>query len=349
MARSSCRWFDRRVSGDLNASTVVASAVPSRFRPGCAGDSARHTNTLYSPHLSFLVADCERTTILWSERKVSATRAFRESCRMQRPDSNFPPTKNLLKWLAGACGVAYTILFSALWDIWNWADWITFSIGVAAVLWLFVAARSAFRSKALVSSDTPTARKYPPSMTTTFFISGLWLFSFVSCVARPTPTTVLAPLPLTLVFLVICVQDFGRVFIQWKPYRYRALIPFTTCILVGVLGWEVKGPLNRALFWHWRLPGYEATIQKIESRTIPVSGEERRLLPNEYDGRLALNAWAERDDKGSLIVTFLYGNTGAVGLKDAFVYCGSGQLSTNDDKIWRWKTRLNDKWFRVEL
>ena len=86
----------------------------------------------------------------------------------------------------------------------------------------------------------------------------------------------------------------------------------------------------------------------MESGTIPVSGESRRLLPNEYDGRVALNAWAERDDKGSLIVTFLYGSTGAVGLHDAFVYCESGKLSAKDESVWRWKKRLNDKWFQVE-
>ena len=176
----------------------------------------------------------------------------------------------------------------------------------------------------------------------------MWLFSFVSSTVRPTSGTVLAPVPLTLVFLVICIRDFGRIFTQWKLYRYRTLIPFVTCIVVGVLGWEVKGPLDGALFWHWRLPGYEATIQKMESGTIPVSVEGKQLSSGEYDSRLALNVWAERDDKGSLIVTFLYGDTGAVGLHDAFVYCESGQLSAKNERIWRWKSRLSGKWFRVE-
>ena len=149
-------------------------------------------------------------------------------------------------------------------------------------------------------------------------------------------------------FLAVCILNFGRIFTQWKLYRYRTLIPFTTCIAVGVLGWEVRGPLDKALFWHWRLPGYEATIQKMESGTIPVSAEERRLSSSEYDGRLALTVWAERDNKGSLIVTFLYGDTGAVGLHDAFVYSASGELSVKDESSWRWKRRLSGNWFQVE-
>jgi hypothetical protein len=197
-------------------------------------------------------------------------------------------------------------------------------------------------------SDTPITQKYPQGMTTTFFVCGLYLFSGVSSTVRPTPTSVGAIIPLALVLLAVCIKDFVRIFTQWKLYRYRTLIPFVTCIIVVVLGREVTGPLDEALFWHWRLPGYEATIHKIESRAIPVSGEARQLSPNEYDSRLALNAWAERGDNGSLIVTFLYGDTSAVGLHDAFVYCESGQLSAKVDKVWRWKTRLNDKWFQVE-
>jgi len=252
------------------------------------------------------------------------------------------------KWLAGVCGVAYVIWFSALWDVWNWADWIGFFAGVAVVLGVLVAACMAFRSRVPVLSNAPITRKYPQGTTTTFFICGLWLFSSVSSTVRPTAGSVGATFPLILVILVIWIRGFVRIFTQWKLYRYRTLIPFATCIIVGVLGFEATAPLNEALFWHWRLPGYEATIQKIESGRIPVSGEGRPLSPNEYDNRLALNAWAERDDKGSLIVTFLYGDTSAVGLHDAFVYCESGQLSANDEKIWRWKMRLNDKWFQVE-
>jgi hypothetical protein len=86
----------------------------------------------------------------------------------------------------------------------------------------------------------------------------------------------------------------------------------------------------------------------MESGAIPVSAAERRLSSNEYDGRLALVVWAERNDKGSLIATFLYGDTGAVGLHDAFVYCESGKLSVKDESGWRWKRRLSGKWFQVE-
>jgi hypothetical protein len=258
------------------------------------------------------------------------------------------PISRNLKWLAGVGAVAYVILFSALWDVWNWADWIGFFAAVAAVVGLLVAARSAFRSNAPVLSEAPITPKWPRGTTSTFFICGLWLFSFVSPTVRPTSGTVGATFPLDLVFLFVCIRDFGRIFTQWKLYRYRTLIPFATCIVVGVLEWEVKPPLDDALFWHWRLPGYEATIQRIESGAITVSGEGKQLSPNEYDSRLALNAWAERDDKGSLIVTFLYGDTGAVGLHDAFVYRESGQLSANVERRWRWKIRLNDKWFQVE-
>lgn len=258
------------------------------------------------------------------------------------------PITQGLKWFASAFAVAYVILFSALWEVWNWLEWTGFFAGIAVVLGLLVAIRRTLRSKASGSSDASIAPDDPLGMTTTLFICGLWLFSFVSSTVRPTAGTVGATFPLALALLIICVQDFGRIFIQWKQYRYRTLIPFTTCIIAGVLGCEVTAPLDEALFWHWRLPGYEATIQKIESGSIPVSGEERRLSPNEYDTRLALNAWAERNDKGSLIVTFLYLDTSAVGLHGAFVYCESGQLSAEDEKIWRWKTRLNDKWFQVE-
>jgi hypothetical protein len=271
-----------------------------------------------------------------------------EQSSFMRKDACIPSAARNWKWLAGVCGVTYVVLSSALWEVWNWADWVMFTTGLAVVLGSLFAARSTFRSKASALSDAPLARRYPEGMTTTFFICGLWLFSFVSSTVRPTSDTVLAPLPLTLVFLGICIRDFRRIFTQWKLYRYRTLIPFVTCIVVGVLGWEVRGPLDDALFWHWRLPGYEAAIQKMESGSIPASGTVRQLAANEYDSRLALNAWAERDDKGSLVVTFLYGDTGAVGLHDAFVYCESGQLPAKDDKRWRWKMRLNDKWFQVE-
>jgi hypothetical protein len=267
--------------------------------------------------------------------------------RLRRKVSCIPLTRSL-KWLAGVCAVAYAILSSALWEVWSWVDWIGFSAGIALVLGLSVAARSVFRSKTLVLSGAPITRKYPQGMTTAFFVCGLWLFSFVSPTVRPTSGTILAPLPLTLVFLAICILNFGRIFTQWKLYRYRTLIPFTTCIVVGVLGWEVRGPVDNALFWHWRLPGYEATIQKMESGTISVSALERQLSSAEYDNRLALNAWAVRDENGSLIVTFLYGDTGAVGLHDAFVYCESGKLSVKDESSWRWKRRLSGKWFQVE-
>jgi hypothetical protein len=259
---------------------------------------------------------------------------------------SIPSATRNWRWLGGICGVAYVILFSGLRDVWNWVDWIMFFLGVAVLIGSLFAARAAFRSKAPTTSDTSVAQKYPQEMTTTFFNCGLYLFSGLSSTVRPTAGSVGAIFPLALVLFAICIRDLVRVFTQWKLYRYRTLIPFVTCIIVVVLGREV--PLDETLFWHWRLPGYETTIHKIESGIITVPGEGRELSPNEYDSRLALNAWAERDDKGSLIVTFLYGDTGAVGLHDAFVYCESGQLSTNDDRLWRWKTRLNDKWFQVE-
>jgi hypothetical protein len=259
-----------------------------------------------------------------------------------------PSASRNWKWLAGFGAVGYVIVFSALWEVWGWLDWIGFFAGVAVVLGVVFAAKRAFGSKTPVVSDASITRKCPPGMTTTFFICGLYLFSGVSSTVRPTTDSVGAIFPLAFVLLAICIKDFVRIFTQWKQYRYRTLIPFAACIVVVVLGREVSGRLDKALFWHWRLPGYEATILKIESGSIAVSGEGRELSPNEYDRRLALNVWAERDDKGSLIVTFLYGDTGAVGLHDAFVYCESGEVSAHVDRRWRWKSRLNDKWFQVE-
>ena len=134
----------------------------------------------------------------------------------------------------------------------------------------------------------------------------LELFAFG---VRPSNTNGLLLLPFGFLFFCICIWSLITVFTKWKTAHLWAAAPLIACLLMLPIE-RIAGGFVRNELFKWRLPRYEALVQKIESGAIPISMEGRMISATNYDSSLAYVVWARRETNGVLIVEFDYGHAG---------------------------------------
>lgn len=179
----------------------------------------------------------------------------------------------------------------------------------------------------------------------TIFVAGLWFAVFIAFAARPSPVTQLLSMLLDLGLLVFGFISFIRLFTHWRRERWRVVIPFATCVLAVALAPEVGATIRRVAFQH-SLPHYESIIRQMESGTIPVTQELRRI--EQAEGGSAYSVLAQRSTNGVLTVEFLTG--GGFPVKHSgYLYCSSGFIEPGSaaDSRWRKKREVRPLWYRI--
>lgn len=196
-----------------------------------------------------------------------------------------------------------------------------------------------------IATVAPLPRNMPRSAKITVVIAGLWFLVFTAFVARPSPSTQLLSMLLTLGLFVFGFISFVRVFTHWHRERWRALVPLSVCVLVVVLAPEL-GAAIRQLIFQRSLPRYESIIRQIESGAIPVSSELRHI--SQAEGAWAYAVLARRGTNGVLTVEFLTG--GGFPVKHSgYLYCSSGVIESGSlaDSRWPKKQEVKPSWFRI--
>lgn len=179
----------------------------------------------------------------------------------------------------------------------------------------------------------------------TLLIAGLWFLATTAFAAYPSGITQPLSIVLTLGLLVFGFISFIRVFTHWRRQRWQSVIPVGACILVVVLAPEV-GVVIRQATYQRSLPGYEAIIHQIESGSIPVSAELRRI--SQAEGSLGYRVFAQRSTNGVLTVEFLTG--GGFPVKHSgYLYCSSGVIEKGSlaDSRWPKRQAVRPLWFRI--
>jgi hypothetical protein len=153
----------------------------------------------------------------------------------------------------------------------------------------------------------------------TLVTAGLWFLVFTAFVARPHPLSQLFSMLVTVGLLLSGGISLVLVFTRWRQERWRSIIPIGACALAVVLAPEVGGLIQQFLFIR-SLPHYESTVRQMESGSIPVSAELRRVP--QAEGASAYAVLAQRTN-GVLCVEFLTG--GGFPVKHSgYLYCSTG-------------------------
>lgn len=177
-----------------------------------------------------------------------------------------------------------------------------------------------------------------------------WFLCQVAFIVQPTNIGGLALLPFSISFLVVLIISFVSIFRQWKAHGLFAIVPFLICVFVLLVSKPVGVAVGDTLFWRWRLPQYEAVIQKMETGIIPVSTKPNMMMPPEVgiSPVLAYRVFALKDTNGLLNVAFAYG--GAFPLyHTAYLYCSSGVIERGSffDNKFPYRRQISDRWFKV--
>ncbi len=179
----------------------------------------------------------------------------------------------------------------------------------------------------------------------TIIVAGLWFVVFIAFAARPSPVTQLLSMLLTLGLLIFGFVSFIRLFTHWRRERWRVVTPFAACVLVVVLAPEVGASIRHVTFQR-SLPSYESIIRQMESGTMPVTSELRRI--SQAEGGSAYAVLAQRSTNGVLTVEFLTG--GGFPVKHSgYLYCSSGSIEPGSvaDRRWPRRREVRPLWFRI--
>jgi len=178
----------------------------------------------------------------------------------------------------------------------------------------------------------------------TVLIACLWFLVFLASAAQPSGLTQLFSILLTLALLVFGFISFVFVFLLWRQERWRSLIPVGACALVVLLAPEVGGLIRQFMFDR-SLPRYESIIRQMESGSLPVSAELRRVP--QVESSLAYAVLAQRTN-GVLSVEFLTGSGFPV-KHSGYLYCSSGLIERGSQMDSRWPMRreVRPLWFRI--
>lgn len=178
-------------------------------------------------------------------------------------------------------------------------------------------------------------------------VAGIWCVGSIVFFSHRTNLSQLLTLPLFPCFFVAFVISFVSVFSDWRQRRWRALVPFATCILSVIICGLVVPPIRRAVFVR-SLPSYEEVVRQMESGRIPVFTNLTLIPQAQAQARLAYAVLAQRDTNGVLTVEFL--TEGGFPVKHSgYLYCSSGNIKAGSLADSRWPIRHQEqpKWFYI--
>ena len=178
----------------------------------------------------------------------------------------------------------------------------------------------------------------------TVLIGCLWFLAFTASAAQPSGLTQLFSMLLTLAFLLFGLMSLVFVFVHWRQERWRSLIPVGASALVVLLEPEVCNLIRQFMFDR-SLPRYESIIRQMESGSLPVSDQLRRVP--QAEGALAYAVLAQRTN-GVLSVEFLTGS-GFPLKHSGYLYSSSGLIEKGSliDSRWPKRREVKPLWFRI--
>ncbi len=157
----------------------------------------------------------------------------------------------------------------------------------------------------------------------------------------------LLTMPVTAAYFGSWIASIVCIFVCWRRWHVRALIPLAICIATAAVTRMVSPRLEDAGFVRV-MPRYAALVQQMEAGQIVVSNTPTRVALSAKDADLAYAVWADKTTNGILTVTFFVG--GSFPVKHwGYLYCSSGEDPSPEWWIkneWMGR-RLNDKWFYI--
>jgi hypothetical protein len=153
-------------------------------------------------------------------------------------------------------------------------------------------------------------------------------------------------LPEFVAYLGSWIASIVCIFVCWRRWHVRALIPLAVCIATAGIIRTVSPRLEQAGFERVK-PRYAALVQQMEASQIVVSNTPTRVDLSAKDADLAYGVWAEKTTNGVLTVTFFVG--GILDYHWGYLYCSSGEAPPREWWIkndWSGR-RLTDKWFYI--
>jgi len=149
---------------------------------------------------------------------------------------------------------------------------------------------------------------------------------------------------LTLALLLFGFVSTALVPARWRKERWLSIVPTTSCALAVLLAPEVRVPLENLMFTR-SFPHYESIIRQMESGSIAVSADLRRIPQAE---RFPTYRVLAQQTNGVLSVEFLTGSGFPV-KHSGYLYCSSGTIERGSLMDSRWPKRVEVKpfWFRV--
>ena len=178
----------------------------------------------------------------------------------------------------------------------------------------------------------------------TICFASLCFVAFVAFAARPSNVTQLLCILVTPGFLIFSLISLVRLCRHQGREHWRIILPPATCVLAVALAMVVVRPIRLAVFHRW-LPHYESVIRQMESGTISVTHELRRI--SQVEGGPAYAVLAQRTN-GVLTVEFLTG--GGFPVKHSgYLYSSSGSIEPGSiaDRRWPRRREVKPLWFQI--
>ena len=158
------------------------------------------------------------------------------------------------------------------------------------------------------------------------------------------PSSSLFSTLLTLALLLFGFVSMTLVPARWRKERWLSIVPTASCALAVLLAPEVRVPLEKLIFTR-SLPYYESIIRQMESGSIEVSADLRRIPQAE---RFPAYRVLAQQTNGILSVEFLTGRGFPV-KHSGYLHCSSGTIERGSlmDSRRPKRVEVSPLWFRI--